>query len=221
MPLVSWIAPANVGEGWLLRPSVPHCWRRWPWRPAGIVGDLGDIAAASKKHIRERWQVAVGTRLKANRLLVPPFATPPTAACPQGPPLQWLGDTAGAGEHWFGVPAGAALCACCWQAGSGPREFADPPADHETRLGRLPMNTVGNPRLLQQVRPWIEPAQSDAKNPLGLSQVFLNSLRLTWPMSLLADAVGLLRANALRRHPQPSLPLDELTPWQLALALEP
>ncbi len=83
------------------------------------------------------------------------------------------------------------------------------------------MNTAVNQRLLQQVRPWIEPAQSYEKNQLGLSHVFLNSLRLTWTMSLLADAVLLLRANALLRHPQPSLPLDELTPWQLDLALEP
>ena len=91
VPLVSWIAPANVGEGGLLRPSVQPCWRRWQWRPDVIVGDMGYIDAVSKKQIRERWQVAVVTRLKANMLLVPPFATPTTAACPQGQPLQWLG----------------------------------------------------------------------------------------------------------------------------------
>jgi hypothetical protein len=221
VPLVSWAAPANVGEGGLLRPSVQHCWRRWQWRPDVIVGDMGYIDAASKKLIRERWQAAVVTRLKENMLLVPPFATTTTAACPQGQPLQWLGYTAAEGEHWFGVPPGASLCACCWQAGICPREFAYPPSDHETLLGLLPMNTTVNQRLLQQVRPWIEPAQSYEKNQLGLSQVFLNSLRLTWTLSLLADAVVLLRASALLRHPQAPLPLDELTPWQLDLALEP
>ena len=83
------------------------------------------------------------------------------------------------------------------------------------------MNTTVNQRLLQQVRPWIEPAQSYEKNQLGLSQVFLNSLRLTWTMALLADAAVLLRASARLRHPQALLPLDELTPWQMDLALEP
>src|SRR5271166_754647 len=33
VPLVSWTAPANLGEGCLLHPSVAHCWRRWQWRP--------------------------------------------------------------------------------------------------------------------------------------------------------------------------------------------
>lgn len=221
VPLVSWIAPANVGEGCLLRPSVHHCWRRWQWRPDVVVGDMGYIDAASKKHIRERWQVAVVTRLKENMLLVPPFATATTAACPQGQPLQWLGYSAAEGEHWFGVPSEASLCSCCWQAAICPREFAYPPSDHETLLGLLPMNTTVNQRLLQQVRPWIEPAQSYEKNQLGLSQVFLNSLRLTWTMSLLADAVVLLRASALLRHPPTPRPLAELTPWQLDLALEP
>jgi hypothetical protein len=221
VPLVSWAAPANLSEGCLLRPSVQHCWQRWQWRPDVIVGDMGYIDAASKQLIRERWHVAVVTRLKENMLLVPPFATATTAACPQGQPLQWLGYAAAQQEHWFGVPPGASLCSCCWEAGICSREFAYPPSDHETLLGLLPMNTTVNQRLLQQVRPWIEPAQSYEKNQLGLSQVFLNSLRLTWTMSLLADAAVLLRASALLRHPQASLPLDELTPWQLDLVLEP
>lgn len=221
VPLVSWAAPANLSEGCLLRPSVQHCWQRWQWRPDVIVGDMGYIDAASKQLIRERWQAAVVTRLKDNMLLVPPFATATTAACPQGQPLQWLGCAAAEQEHWFGVPPGTSLCSCCWDAGVCAREFAYPPSDHVTLLGLLPMNTTVNQRLLQQVRPWIEPAQSYEKNQLGLSQVFLNSLRLTWTMSLLADAAVLLRASALLRHPQASLPLDELTPWQLDLPLEP
>ena len=221
VPLVTWVAPANLSEGGLLRPSVQHCWRRWQWRPDVIVGDLGYIAAASKQLIREGWQAAVVTRLKENLLLVPPLAPATTAACPQGQSLPWLGYAATEQAPWFGVPPGASLCPCCWQAGTCPREFAYPPSDHEPRLGLWPMNTTVNQRLLQQVRPWLEAAQSYEKNPLGLSPVFLNSLRLTWTMALLADAAVRLRAGALRRHPQASRPLDELTPWQLDLALEP
>ncbi|MBE0540973.1 MAG: hypothetical protein IH623_06280 [Verrucomicrobia bacterium] len=46
----------------------------------------------------------------------------------------------------------------------------------------LPLNTRPAQRLLQQVRPWIEPAQSYEKNQLGFGQMFFNSLRFTWCM---------------------------------------
>ena len=51
-------------------------------------------------------------------------------------------------------------------------------------------------RLLRQVRPWIEPAQSFEKNQLGLGQMFFNSLRLTWQMSLWTDNAVLLHTMA-------------------------
>ena len=63
------------------------------------------------------------------------------------------------------------------------------------------MNKTGNQRLLQQVRPLFEPALSYEKNQLDLSQAFLNNLRLTWTLSLLADAAGLLRASSLLHLP--------------------
>jgi len=70
---------------------------------------------------------------------------------------------------------------------------------------------------LQQVAPVIEPAQSFEKNQLGLSQLFLNSLRLTWCVSLLADAVVLLRALALLSTPRHRELLAELAPRQTLL----
>jgi hypothetical protein len=73
-------------------------------------------------------------------------------------------------------------------------------------------------RVLQQVRPWIEPAQSFEKNQLGLGDVFFNGLRFTWTMALLADAAMLLRARALLRQPSLRLLLAELMPFQLSLA---
>jgi hypothetical protein len=45
--------------------------------------------------------------------------------------------------------------------------------------------------------------------------MFLNSLRLTWTMSLLADAAGLLRALALLHAPQETALLRELVPTQM------
>jgi hypothetical protein len=220
VPLVSWAAPANVAEGQLLYPSLAHCYRRWHWCPDVVAADMGYIAAEAKQAIRERWSIAVVTRLKENMLLVPPFTAWNQTACPQGQVLAWLGYEATDQLHWFGVTDPQALCLRCWQAADCPRQFAASPATHETLLGLLPLSTRPAQRLLQQVRPWIEPAQSFEKNQLGLSQVFLNSLRLTWTMGLLADAVVLLRAHALLRHPRVASVLEELFPEQLPLNLE-
>ena len=217
---MSWVAPANTGEGCLLVPSVEHGWRRWQWRPDILVGDMGYIDAASKQRLRARRKVAVVTRLKENMNLVAPFETPTRAVCPQGQPLEWLGYDAEAQEHWFGVQQTQPLCLQCWQASQCPRQFAYPASAHETLLGLVPMNTRASQRLLQQVRPWIEPAQSDEKNQWGLSQFFFNSLRLTWVMCLLADAAVLLRALALLRRPACPWPLGEWTPWQLSFDLD-
>jgi len=113
------------------------------------------------------------------------------------------------------VPAGESLCRSCWQASTCPKEFDYPPELSETLLGLLPLNTSAASRLLNQMRSWVEPCQSFEKNILGLNHVFLNSLRLTWTMSLLTDAVGLLRALALMNSPQKSLLLQELMPTQM------
>src|SRR2546430_15166833 len=65
-------------------------------------------------------------------------------------------------------------------------------------------------QLLRQARAWVEAAQSYEKNQLGLSQIFLNSLRLTWVVCLLSDTVALLRASALTREPKSVALLREL-----------
>ena len=100
------------------------------------------------------------------------------------------------------------------------RQFVYPPSAHETWLGRLPLASRPVRKLLQPVRPWIEPAQSFEKNQLGLSAVFFNSLRFTWVMALLADAVVLLRAQALLGQPVRRPLLADLMPLQLPLELE-
>ena len=124
-------------------------------------------------------------------------------------------------QHWFGAAPPAELCRCCWHASACPRQFAYAPAAHDTLLGLLPLNTVAAQRLLQQVRAWIEPAQSYEKNQLGLGQMFLNSLRLTWCLALLADAVVLLRAHALLHTPATERALlHELASQQAALNFE-
>jgi len=201
VPLVSWVAPANVSEGGLLVPSLHYCDRRWSWWPRHVVADMGYLAAENKRWCREHWRVAVVTHLRSDMKLVAPFVSEREATCEQGQSLQWLGYDVQDDLHWFGASPAAELCCRCWQASACPRQFAYAPAVHETLLGLLPLNTLAAQRLLQQVRPWIEPAQSYEKNQLGLGVMFFNSLRLTWCMSLLADAAVLLRTHALLHAP--------------------
>ena len=221
VPLASWVAPAHYGEGGFLKPSVLYCEGRWQWYPNLIVADRGYIEAGAKRLLRESRHIAGVTRLKENMLLVPPFESAQRAVCEQGQALQWLGYDAADQLHWLGVTAPRPLCSWCWPSAHCPRPFSYPPAAQETLLGLLPMHTRASQRLLQQVRPWIEPAQSHEKNQLGLSAVFLNRLRLAWTMSLLADAAVLLRARALLETPVAQLPMFELTPRQRTLDLAP
>jgi len=216
VPLVSWATPAHVPEGYLLKPSVRQCQQRLNWRPDFVVGDLGYIHQQTKRELRQQWQVAVVTKLKRDMRIVEPFDAWGQMSCDQGQTLQWLGYEAEESLHWFGVPAGERLCHYCWEASTCPREFAYPPELSETLLGLLPSNTMVARRLIYQIRSWVEPCQSFEKNILGLNQMFLNSLRLTWIMSLIADAIGLLRALALMKAtPQQNHLLQELIPTQM------
>ncbi len=219
VPLVSWATPANVSEGGLLVPSLHYCQRQWDWCPPLIVADMGYLAAEAKRRCRERWHVAVLTKLRSDMKLVPPYVAWNQAACPQGESLAWLGYDGRADEHWFATGASPELCGRCWEATHCPKQFAYRPEQHETLLGLLPLASPTAQRVLQQVRPWIEPAQSFEKNQLGLGQVFLNGLRFTWVMALLADAAVLLRARVLVGRPTSRSLLAELMPTQLSLGL--
>jgi hypothetical protein len=53
------------------------------------------------------------------------------------------------------------------------------------------------------------------KKRLGLGRRFLNSLRLTWQMSLLAESLVLLRTMAWLDEPQPDGLLSQLQPHQV------
>ena len=219
VPLVSWVTPANVSEGGLLAPSLHYCHRQWDWGPPLVVADMGYLAAEAKRRCRERWHVAVLTKLRRDMKLVPPYIAWNQAACAQGEPLAWLGYDLRADDHWFGTGSSPELCGRCWEAARCPGQFAYRPEQHETLFGLLPLASPTAQHVLQQVRPWIEPAQSFEKNQLGRGKIVLNGLRFTWAMSLLADAAVLLRASALRRRPTLRPLLAELMPTQLSLEL--
>jgi hypothetical protein len=178
------------------------------------------INLQKQRQIRERMNVAVITKLRPDMNLSDEFDPGPILTCEQGQKLDWLGLDQRDQLHWFGVRQDEPLCSWCWQQSSCAREFSFAPQRHEILYGLIPLSSRVAQVLLARARPWIEAAQSYEKNQLGLAQVFLNSLRLAWSFCLLADAVGLLRAQAtLCQIPTPSL-LHQLAPKQACLRLE-
>jgi hypothetical protein len=220
VPLVSWVAPAHVSEGLLLTPSLRWCQRQLGWWPGILVGDLAYVGAEAKRVARQQWQTAVVTRLRSNMRLQAPYQSAQEVACPQGQKLLWWEHEPESGLQWFRVPEESTLCPYCWEAAQCPRHFGYPAAQHETLFGLLPLASQTAQRLLQQVRPWIEPAQSFEKNQLGLSQMFFNSLRLAWQMSLWADSAVLLRTMAWLDLPRSHHLLASMNFCQIELGLE-
>jgi hypothetical protein len=219
LPLVSWLTPANVAEGGLLVPSLRWCRRHLGWWPGLVVADMGYLAAQSNQAAREQWQTAVVTRLRADMKLLPPYVSAERVECPQGAPLEWWEHEPESAQQWFRVANEETLCRVCWQAATCPRHFGYPVAAHETLFGLLPLASRTARRLLQQVRPWIEPVQSFEKNQLGLGAMFFNSLRLAWQMSLWADSAVLLRTMAWLDMPAQIHLLAPLMPRQMELDL--
>ena len=218
-PLVSWVTPANVAEGGLLLPSLRWCRRRLGWWPGIVVADMAYLSAHTKQQAREGWQTAVVTKLRSDMKLQPPYRSAGELECAQGQRLEWWEYEPESGQQWFRVAEPSELCHQCWEASTCPRYFDFPAERHETLFGLLPLGSRVAQRLLQQVRPWIEPAQSFEKNQLGLGQMFFNSLRLTWQMSLWADSVVLLRTRAWLDQPADTSLLAALMPRQLEFGL--
>lgn len=220
VPLVSWAAPASVPESYLLKPSIRYCRQRLDFLPDIVIGDMGYIHQPTKRALRLQDRVAMLTKLKSDMKAHCDYAEDQPLRCPQGQPLSWLGYAPEEAQHWFAPPPQAPLCRFCWEQGACPREFAVAADTHETFFGMIPLNTRVAQRLLGSVRSWIEPAQSFEKNQLGLKRVFLNSLRLCWVSSLLADSATLLRTLALLKDPPTKPLLWELYPTQSQLPLE-
>jgi hypothetical protein len=220
VPLVSWVAPGHRSDTLFLQPSLRYCEQRLEWKPDIVVGDMAYINLQKQRQIRERLNIAVITKLRADMCLPEEFDSCRVMTCPQGQPLAWLGLDPRDQLHWFGVQEGDSLCASCWHASSCPREFSFPPERHEILYGLIPLSSRVAQVRLTRARPWIEAAQSYEKNQLGLSQMFLNSLRLTWSLCLLADTAALLRARATVGQILKTPLLHRLAPTQAVLDLD-
>lgn len=220
VPLVTWAAPASVPESYLLEPSIRYCRQRLDFQPDIVVGDMGYIHQPTKRQLREQWKVAMLTKLKADMKAHCRFAEDQPLRCQQGQSLTWLGYDEQDGEHWFAAGPESSLCSSCWQQSTCSRQFTVRADTHETFFGMIPLNTALAQHLIRSVRSWIESSQSFEKNQLGLKAMFINSLRLCWTTSLLADSAALLRALAILTQPQPKTLLRGLLPSQIPLPLE-
>ena len=209
---MSWVAPANRGDALFLEPSLRYCRHSLDFLPDLVVADMAYINLATQRRLREEMHVGVVTKLRPDIQIPKQMEPGLTMRCVQGQPLQWLGLHQAEQRHWFAVRDSQPLCPWCWQQSQCPREFSFAAADHEIVFGTIPVSTITARRLLGQTRTWIEATQAYDKNRLGLGRMFLNSLRLTWILCLLADTVSLLRAHAILRSP-PNLPL--LIPLQV------
>lgn len=218
-PLISWAAPANRDDSVFLEPSIRYCAQYLDWTPDIVVGDMAYVGMSVQRRLRENRRVALVTKLRPDMNLPDEFDDAFTMSCEQGQKLRWLGLREAEQLHWFGVVDPDPLCTWCWQKSSCPREFAFQPRDHEILYGTIPISSAVGQQLLRQARSWIEATQSYEKNQLGLSQFFLNSLRLTWIVCLLADTVALLRIRALMTEPEDQNLLHNLLPQQMQLDL--
>jgi hypothetical protein len=219
VPLISWAAPANRDDAVFLEPSVAYCANHLEWTPDIVVGDLAYLGLAAQRRLREGRRVALVTKFRSDMVLPDEFDDPFTLTCEQGQVLQWLGLHEADQLHWFGVSDPDPLCTRCWQRSTCPQEFSFKPSKHEILYGTIPFSSRVGQQLLRQARSRIEASQSYEKNQLGLSQFFLNSLRLAWTVCLLADTVALLRASALIAEPNSTELLHELMPRQMHLNL--
>jgi hypothetical protein len=219
VPLVSWLAPGHRGDALFLQPSLHWCQQHLHWLPDFVLADMAYINLATQRRIRERWQVSVLTKLRPDMNLNRRFESGPIAICHHGQRLEWLGFEPRDQLHWFGVTQKPALCDLCWEQHSCPRQFAHAPQEHEILFGSLPLSSPAAQKLITEVRAWAEACQSYEKNQLGLKRMFFNSLRLTWMLGLLADAVSLLRARVLLTKPQQTPLLQDMLPQQLHLDL--
>jgi hypothetical protein len=219
---MSWVAPANRGDVKFLQPSLRYVLQHLEFAPWMVLADMAYINMETQRCLREEYGIGVLTKLPPNYDLPEKVRPALLQRCDQGQPLRWLGLRQDEQLHWYGVDdRNEWLCPFCSQQTRCPREFSFRPADHEIALGSVPLNSVTGRRLLQQSRTWIEATQSYEKIQLGLSNMFLNSLRLTAIVCLLSDMVMLLRAHALLNRPAAALDLlSELRPNQLTLDFE-
>lgn len=192
IPAVTLVKPANTGDGDVLTEMI----QLWPSKlplPL-IVADMGYIKAERKKMLRENYHVALITRVPVS--MKPPqnfnLQSDGCPTCFWGQPLSHDHFDFEKQTHLYLKPEKGRECSTCPFVASCPEEFLFSPDIHETYLGAQPLHTRLSQKLLQFVRPLIEPTFSEDKNRFMLKSLFINSLALAEFSSLLVDSAKLL-----------------------------
>lgn len=172
----------------------------WPseWPKPLVVGDMGYLQAERKKYFREKYHIALITRVRSS--MKPPqyfgLESDGSPTCFWGQKLQhdhfdWEKQT-----HLYVKPEQGRECSRCPFANACPQEFIFSPDIHETYLGAQPLHTRLAQQLLKFARPIIEQSFSEDKNRFMLKSLFINSLNLAEFASLLVDSTKLLMTLA-------------------------
>lgn len=161
-----------------------------------VVADMGYLQAERKKYLREKYHIALITRVRSSMKLPQDFGleSDGSPTCFWGQRLNhdhfnWEKQT-----HLYVKPEQGLECSRCPFANACPQEFTFSPDIHETYLGAQPLHTRLAQQLLKFARPIVEQSFSEDKNRFMLKSLFINSLNLAEFASLLVDSTKLLMA---------------------------
>jgi hypothetical protein len=192
LPLVSYIAPANVSDGAFLKPMIRYVQNQLSLPIDIIVGDMGYISSKRKMYLRQRLNIALLTRVRGNMQPLEKFIDYGCPECPEGIPLCWDGYNAENELHCYISPYDNPVCKFCWLNGNCYQEvYLDSKID-EHRFGIIPFHTRVAQKLIQKIRPQVERGFDNDKNKLYLNRFFINSLKLAKILGYLSDTCQVL-----------------------------
>lgn len=192
IPAVTLVKPANAGDGDVLTEMI----KLWPpdLPLPLIVADMGYLQAERKKLFRTHHHIVLITRVPVS--MKPPqdfdLSSDGCPTCFWGQSLMHDHFDFEKQTHLYIKPEKGLECSCCPFINACPQEFLFSPEIHETYLGAQPLHTRLSQKLLQFVRPLIEPTFSEDKNRFMLKSLFINSLSLAEFSSLLVDSAKLV-----------------------------
>jgi hypothetical protein len=192
IPLISFIAPANVHEGEFLNPMIQNTQNELSLHIDIIVGDMSYISSEQKMESRRQSHTAVLTRVRENMQPPEEYIDYGRPECPEGIPLCRDGYNVETEMHCYTTPIDNPACKACWLYGNCYQELYISPSADEHHFGIIPLHTKLSQRLLQKIRPQVERGFENDKNKLYLNRFFVNSLKLAKILGHLSDACQIL-----------------------------
>jgi len=192
VPLVSFIAPANIDEGNFLSSMIRYSKNELLLHLDIIVGDMGYISSEKKNRLRRQFKTAFLTKVRENMQPPKEYLDYGCPECPEGIPLCWDGYDAETEMHCYKTPLDNPTCNICWRYGNCYQELYISPSIDEHHFGMIPLHTKVSQKLLQKIRPQVERGFENDKNKLYLNRFFMNSLTLANILGHLSDACQIL-----------------------------